>query len=66
MVYINDMPGVLEKTTPCLYADDTQIHSSSHDYDTLVKNLNMDSNNTPPPHLAADVISIQTSGGGSN
>ena len=36
------MPGVLEKTTPCLYADDTQIYSSSYDYDTLVQNLNMD------------------------
>ena len=41
------MPGVLEKTTPCLYADDTQIHSSSRDYDTLVENLNMDTSNTP-------------------
>ena len=36
------MPDILERTTPCLYADDTQIHSSSHDYDTLVENLNMD------------------------
>ena len=36
------MPDILEKTTPCLYADDTQIYSSSHDYDTLVENLNMD------------------------
>ena len=39
------MPNILEKTTPCLYADDSQIHSSSHDYDTLVKNLNMDLSN---------------------
>ena len=36
------MSGVLEKTTPCLYADDTQIYSSSYDYDTLVQNLNID------------------------
>ena len=30
------MLDILEKRTPCLYADDTQIHSSS------VQNLNMD------------------------
>ena len=42
LLYINDMPDILEKTTPCLYANEAQIHSSSHDYDTLVKNLNMD------------------------
>ena len=35
------MPDILEKTTLCLYADDTQIHSS-HDYDILVENLSMD------------------------
>ena len=33
---------ILEKTSPCLHADDTRMHSSSHDYDTLVENLNMD------------------------
>ena len=42
LLYINDMPDILEKTTPCLYANEAQIHSSSHDYNTLVKNLNMD------------------------
>ena len=42
LLYINDMPDILEKTTPCLYAYDTQIYSSSHDYDTLGENLNMD------------------------
>ncbi|CAB4026141.1 RNA-directed DNA polymerase from transposon BS [Paramuricea clavata] len=42
LLYINDMPDILERTTPCLYADDTQISSSSHDYDTLIDNLNMD------------------------
>ena len=31
LLYINDMPDILEKTTPGLYADDTQIFSSSHD-----------------------------------
>ncbi len=36
------MPDILERTTPCLYADVTQISSSSHDYDALIDNLNMD------------------------
>ena len=36
------MPDILEKTTPCLCAYDTQILSSLYDYDTLVENLNMD------------------------
>ncbi len=39
------MSDILERTTPCLYADDTQIISSSHDYDTLIDNLNMDLSN---------------------
>ncbi len=42
LLYINDMSDILERTTPCLYADDTQISSSSHDYDTLIDNLNTD------------------------
>ena len=28
LIYINDLPDKLKKTTPCLYADDTQISSS--------------------------------------
>ena len=36
------MPNVLEKTTPCLCAEDTQIYFSSYNYDTLVQYLNMD------------------------
>ncbi len=39
------MPDILERTTPCLYVDDTQISSSSHDYDALIDNLNMDHSN---------------------
>ena len=35
----------LEKTTPYLYADDTQISSSSYDFETLAQNLNDDLNN---------------------
>ena len=44
-LYINDMPKCLKSTTPCLYADDTEIFASSPDYDTLVKNLNDDLKN---------------------
>ena len=32
LIYINDLPDKLKKTTPCLYADDTQIFSSFNDY----------------------------------
>ena len=45
LLYINDMPNCLKSTTPCLYADDTEIFASSFDYDTLVKNLNYDLKN---------------------
>ena len=45
LLYINDMPNCLKSTTPCLYADDTEIFASSFDYDTLVKNLNDDLKN---------------------
>jgi hypothetical protein len=39
------MPKCLKSTTPCLYADDTEIFASSPDYDTLVKNINDDLKN---------------------
>jgi hypothetical protein len=39
------MPDHLKKTTPYLYADDTQISSSSYDFETLAQNLNDDLNN---------------------
>ena len=39
------MPDHLKKTTPYLYADDTQISSSSCDFETLAQNLNDDLNN---------------------
>ncbi len=35
LLYVNDMPDHLKKTTPYLYADDTQISSSSYDFETL-------------------------------
>ena len=38
LIYINDLPEKLKKTTPCLYADDTQIFSSSNDYNELIDN----------------------------
>ena len=31
LLYINDMPKCLKSTTPCLYADDTEIFASSPD-----------------------------------
>ena len=34
LLYINDLPENLKETTPCLYADDTQIFSS-YDYNEL-------------------------------
>ena len=43
--YIYDMTDCLEKTTPYLYADDTEISSSSDNFDTLIENLNYDLNN---------------------
>ena len=45
LLYINDMTDCLEKTTPYLYADDTEISSSSDNFDTLIENLNYDLNN---------------------
>ena len=41
-VYINDLPNCLKFTTPCLYADDTQIFSSSFDSGVLGNNINSD------------------------
>ena len=45
LLYINDLPDNLEKSTPFLYADDTQISSFSDNYDTLVESLNCDLHN---------------------
>jgi hypothetical protein len=36
LIYINDLPDKLKKTTPCLYADDTQMFSSSNEYNELI------------------------------
>ena len=42
LIYINDLPECLRSTTPCIYADDTQIFSSSYDANELVVKLNSD------------------------
>jgi retron-type reverse transcriptase len=42
LLYINDLQDKLKKTTPCLYADDTQIFSSSNNYNKLTDKLNSD------------------------
>ena len=42
LIFINDLPECLRSTTPCMYADDTQIFSSSYDANKLVVNLNSD------------------------
>ena len=45
LIYINDLPNCLKFTTPCLYADDTQIFSSSFDSSILANNINSDLKN---------------------
>ena len=42
LLYINDLPDCLKSTNPCMYADDTQIFSSSYDANELVVSLNSD------------------------
>ena len=42
LLYINDLPECLDKTSPYLYADDTQILSSANDIEELTENLNKD------------------------
>ena len=45
LIYINDLPNFLKFATPCLYADDTQIFSSSFDSGVLASNINSDLKN---------------------
>ena len=42
LLYINDLPNCLQFATPCIYADDTQLSTSSHDSAELAKQLNVD------------------------
>ena len=37
LLYINDLPDCLDKTIPCLYADDTQIFSAATDLAELTE-----------------------------
>ena len=45
LIYINDLPNCLKFTTPCLYADDTQIFTCSFDIGALANNINSDLKN---------------------
>ena len=45
LIYISDLPNCLKFTTPCLYADDTQIFTSSFDIGVLTNNINSDLKN---------------------
>ena len=45
LIYINDLPNCLKSTIPCLYADDTQIFTSSHDTAKITDSLNSDLEN---------------------
>ncbi len=42
LLYINDLPECLEKTSPHLYADDSQISTSAKTIEELTENLNND------------------------
>ena len=44
-LYINDLPNRLEFTTPCLYADNTQIFASSTNANVFANNVNSDLQN---------------------
>ncbi len=44
LLYINDLPQCLQKTTPGLYADDTETYASSHNVNDLIDNINYDLN----------------------
>ena len=42
LIYINDLPNCLKFTTPCLYADDTQIFTSIFDISVVTHSINSD------------------------
>ena len=45
LICINDLLNCLKSTVPCLYADDTQIFTSSHDPAKIADSLNSDLEN---------------------
>ena len=42
LIYINDLPGALEKSQPDIYADDTDIFTSGNDLKLLEENANQE------------------------
>jgi hypothetical protein len=44
LLYISDLSQCLQKTTPGLYAEDTEIYASSHNVNDLIDNINYDLN----------------------
>ena len=40
LLYLNDLPDCLQNSDPSLYANDTVISASSHDFDELVAIIN--------------------------
>lgn len=42
LLYFNDLRDCLKLTTPCMYADDTQIFASSYNANELILKLNSD------------------------
>ena len=45
LICINDLANCLQFSTPCLYADDTQIFASSTDANVFANNVNSDLQN---------------------
>ena len=45
LLYINDLTESLNNTIPSLYANDTEIYTSSYDSTNLVAKVNEDLNN---------------------
>ena len=45
LICINDLPNCLQFSTPCLYADDTQIFASSTDANVFANNVNSELQN---------------------
>lgn len=41
-IIFNDLPDCLKLTTPCMYADDTQVFASSYNTNELILKFNSD------------------------
>ena len=42
LIYINDLPQCLQRTSASMFADDTQVDTSSENINIIVENLNHD------------------------